>query len=165
MQILGLVAFIEQKENDNNDNLCKIHGVLYIASAPMKGTPNYMIYGEVGAYPLYCSAKSQMINYWINILCSKNNKLTSILYTLIFSETYIDPNFSSNWLNCIKVILDDCGLSYVWISQEMRNKMWLENYVKQNLKDQFLQRWKSDVENSSKSLCYRIYKTDFGYEK
>ena len=130
-----------------------------------KSTPNYMIYGEVGAYPLYCSVKSQMINYWINILCSKNNKLTSILYSLILSKTYIDPTFSSNWLNCIKAILDDCGLSYVWISQEMRNKMWLKNYVKQNLKDQFLQRWKSDVENSSKSLCYRIYKTNFGYEK
>ena len=35
MQIFGLVAFIEQKEYDNNDNLCKIHGGLkiYIASA------------------------------------------------------------------------------------------------------------------------------------
>ena len=33
MQIFGLVAFIEQKENDNNDNLCNIHGGLYIASA------------------------------------------------------------------------------------------------------------------------------------
>ena len=33
LQIFSLVAFIEQKENDNNDNLCKIHGGLYIASA------------------------------------------------------------------------------------------------------------------------------------
>ena len=39
MQIFGLVAFIKQKENDNNDNLCKIHGGLYIASVLMK-TPN-----------------------------------------------------------------------------------------------------------------------------
>ena len=30
------MAFIEQKENDNNDNLCKIHGGLYIASALIK---------------------------------------------------------------------------------------------------------------------------------
>ena len=43
--------------------------------------------------------------------------------------------------------------------------MWLKNYVKQNIKDHFLQRWKSDVKNFSKSLCYRIYKTNFGYEK
>ena len=33
MQIFSLMVFIEQKENDNNDNLCKIHGGLYIASA------------------------------------------------------------------------------------------------------------------------------------
>ena len=33
LQIFGLLAFIEQKENDRNDNLCKIHGGLYIASA------------------------------------------------------------------------------------------------------------------------------------
>ena len=38
MQIFGLVAFIKQKENDNNDNLCKIHGGHYIASALMKTT-------------------------------------------------------------------------------------------------------------------------------
>ena len=41
--MFGLVAFIEQKENDNNDNLCKIHGGLYIASALMKTTNNDVI--------------------------------------------------------------------------------------------------------------------------
>ena len=33
LQIFGLVAFIEQKENENNANLCKIHVGLYNASA------------------------------------------------------------------------------------------------------------------------------------
>ena len=36
-------GLIEQKENDNNDNLCKIHGGLYIASALMKTTNNDVI--------------------------------------------------------------------------------------------------------------------------
>ena len=31
--MFGLVAFIEQKEHDNNDNLCKIHFGLYTSSA------------------------------------------------------------------------------------------------------------------------------------
>ena len=35
LQIFGFVALIEQKEKDKNDNLCKIHGGLYIASALM----------------------------------------------------------------------------------------------------------------------------------
>ena len=41
--MFGLVAFIEQKENDNSYNLCKIHGDLYIASALMKTTKNDVI--------------------------------------------------------------------------------------------------------------------------
>ena len=43
LQIFGLVAFIEQKENENNENLYKIHGGLYIASALMKSTNNDVI--------------------------------------------------------------------------------------------------------------------------
>ena len=35
MQFFGLMAFIEQKENDNNFNLSQIHVGLYIASALM----------------------------------------------------------------------------------------------------------------------------------
>ena len=33
--MFGLVAFIEHKENDNNDNLCKIDGGLYISADAM----------------------------------------------------------------------------------------------------------------------------------
>ena len=43
LQIFGLVALIEQYENDNNDNLCKIHGGLYIASTLMKTTSKDVI--------------------------------------------------------------------------------------------------------------------------
>ena len=43
LQIFGLVAFIEQRENNNNDNLCKIYEGLYIASALMKTTNNDVI--------------------------------------------------------------------------------------------------------------------------
>ena len=43
LQIFGLVAFIEQKENDNNDNLYKIHGSLNIASALMTSKNNDVI--------------------------------------------------------------------------------------------------------------------------
>ena len=43
MQIFALVTFMERIENDKNDNLSKIHGDLYIASALMKTTNNDVI--------------------------------------------------------------------------------------------------------------------------
>ena len=44
---------------------------------------------------------------------------------------------------------------------------WLNATVKSTLVDQFKQSsiWHSDIETSSKGLCYRIFKTDFGFEK
>lgn len=33
--------------------------------------------------------------------------------------------------------------------------------INQKLKDKFLQKWKSDISNSSKEFRYRIFKTKF----
>ena len=36
---------------------------------------------------------------------------------------------------------------------------------KQRLKDQFIQKWSTDIDSSSKGHTYRIFKSIFGYEK
>jgi hypothetical protein len=50
-------------------------------------------------------------------------------------------------LKCIKNILDRCGYSNVWISQGNVNPKWLSVSLKQNIFDQFQQKWRSDIEN------------------
>ena len=37
--------------------------------------------------------------------------------------------------------------------------------VEQRLKDQYIQKWQSDIRESSKGQIYNIFKTDFGPEK
>ena len=49
--IVGLVAFIEQKQNDNNGNLCKIHGGLYFASALLSHNKQGLHVLNFGATP------------------------------------------------------------------------------------------------------------------
>ena len=73
-------------------------------------------------------------------------------------------NFDCKWLKCFRSILDDCGVSYLWVTQEITNQKWLGQHIKQILKDQYMQKWKSDIENSPKSLCYRIYKKHIEFE-
>ena len=41
---------------------------------------------------------------------------------------------------------------------------WLKRVIKQNLQDQFLQKWYSDMNNSSKGQVFRIFKQTFGME-
>ena len=56
-----------------------------------------------------------------------------------------------SWLERVKSILDNCGLSYVWDNIFFENKIWLHETVKQNLIDQFKQNWLATVQVSPKA--------------
>jgi hypothetical protein len=45
-------------------------------------TPNYMVYGELGRYPLEISVKLRMVSFWTKLVQSEN-KLSSNLYRLM----------------------------------------------------------------------------------
>ena len=70
------------------------------------------------------------------------------------------------WLSNVKNIFDECGLSYIWQSQHYEgSKQSLVNIVELSLKDQYKQKWNSDVYNSSKCSNYRIYKIEHELEQ
>ena len=71
---------------------------------------------------------------------------------------------TSPWLLCIKGILDECGLSNVWITQSFANQKWLKITVKKRLEDQFIQAWTSINFSANSSINYRIFKTEFKFE-
>lgn len=50
-----------------------------------KSTPSFIVYGELGRYPLYVYVKSRMISYWSSIIESKYKKYTSIVYRLVYN--------------------------------------------------------------------------------
>ena len=78
-----------------------------------------------------------MLNFWRNIL-TNNDKLSENLYSLLL-YMHNRELCNSKWLECIKSILNETGLAYVWESQSVLNKTDIKYYIKQNLKDQFIQ--------------------------
>lgn len=44
-------------------------------------TPNYMVYGELGRYPLIINIKVRMISFWGKLINSQNSKLSSKLFS------------------------------------------------------------------------------------
>ena len=112
-------------------------------------TPNYMVYGELGRYPLAINVKVRMITFWANMIYS--NKLSTSLYALLYKQ-------NSQWVKCVKGILDDCGLSYIWHNQSFSSISSLKRQVFHSLLDQFTQSWRSDVFASPKGMNYRIFK-------
>ena len=125
-----------------------------------KSTPDFMLYGELGRYPLDLNIKLRMINYWSKLLTGKQEKLPALLYKLSFQLYGNDVP----WLNSIKNIFDECGMSYVWNRQFFIRNTWLYTIIKQNLIDQFKQSWHTTVQESPKALNYRIFKENLEFE-
>ena len=125
-------------------------------------TPNYMVYGELGRTPLDVQVKLRMVSFWSSLLKS-DNKLSNTLYRLMVK---LDQNGTHQfkWLNMIKSILNDTGFSEYWNNQLFLNHNVVEILVQQRLKDQFIQKWFSDIVNSSKGQLYSSFKNEFCLE-
>ena len=123
-------------------------------------TPLNMIYGEIGRFPLEIQAKTRMIKFWSKILNGKNSKISHKIYKILLF-LYNNHIYSCKWILHIEKILQDVGLNYIWLSNNVHNSDWLCNEVKKRLQCQYLQKWNTEIQTSSKSINYRIFKTNF----
>ena len=130
-------------------------------------TPNYIVYVEVGVYPLKIDIYSRMISYWGKLNSIENfGSLANSVY-LVANSFYKYSNISSRstyfkWINSIKEILCTSGYSGIWDSHVFPNKKWLSSAIKQRYTDPFLSDWYSKIDSN---LNYRIFKHKFEFEE
>ena len=120
--------------------------------------PNFMVYGELGRYPISINIKIRMISFWCKLVNSYGLKMSSKLYHVL-------RNVNSPWIKYVHNILDKCGLSYLWYYHDVMHVEWLKQTVLLTLIDQFKQKWNSDMFDSSKGINYRIFKKELTLEK
>ena len=68
------------------------------------------------------------------------------------------------WITYVKSIFDENGISFIWQNQLPLDKLGLKNIISQKLKDQFIQHWFSQMNNSSRGAFYSFYKEEFRLE-
>ena len=76
-----------------------------------------------------------------------------------------DGILSSPWIQRIEEILNECGLSHIWIDQSFPNIRWVKLKVRQSLHDQYIQTWHTNLYNSEKCITYRLIKRELQFEK
>ncbi|XP_067652544.1 uncharacterized protein [Haliotis asinina] len=128
----------------------------YILKVKMT-TPDYMVYGELGRYPLDISIKIRMLSHWCKMLVLPH-KLSSKIYSLMYNLKSACPNYTFNLLSAIENILRDTGFYHVWMSQSIVSPNVLKTNVKRVLIDQFYQSWNATTNASSKGKYYILYK-------
>ena len=126
-----------------------------------KSTPSYMIYGELGIYPLEVDIKTRIISFWSKLLDFDSNKLLSMVYQ-VNKCLFDNKKCKSPWLEQVKNLIEKNGFGNIWTAPQQVNKKWFCLAFKQKLKDTFLQNWESLLSKSSSGTNYRIFKTEFG---
>ena len=101
-------------------------------------TPNFMIYGELGRFPLEIRVKLRMIAFWSKLVLNEN-KLSSVLYKLMYLLK-AKHQYSFKWLNLIESysIFNSTGLGFIFINQFPVYDKSVFNQIL--LRDQFVQK-------------------------
>ena len=121
----------------NNNIIEKVHLKFCKLLLHLKpSTPDFMVYGELGRFPLDTNIKTQSISYWSKLIAGNENRLSNTLYKLCMISTE-NADRDIKWIRNIKAILDSCGLSNIWLHQTFPSDKWLKLKVKQILSDQF----------------------------
>ena len=130
-----------------------------------KSTPNCIVYGEVGKYPLALEIQKRMISFWVNISEGKTMKLSSIFYKLIY-RLHVNGTYDSPWLLKIKSILCHSGNPYFWYNQQQFvPKNFMNNIILQQLRTQYCQEWDFELYRNRKCIIYRIIKPNHCFEQ
>ena len=102
-------------------------------------TPNDMVYGELGLFPLYIQAAARL-QYWFRLrrqpLCRYSRKAYDMLYGV--QETNIK---TKTWVYHVKRLLYVNRFGYVWMYGEVGDERRFLHVFKEHLKYCFYQRW------------------------
>ena len=130
-----------------------------------KTTPLYLLYGELGRFPVHISVKLRMIAFWFRLLTGKQSKLSLLVYNLLLNDMN-NHVYDHKWLLFVTSILDYAGYTHIWISQcdGITSTDVLKIYINAMLTGQYLQSWYAYIDNSSKASNYKLFKHTFAFE-
>jgi hypothetical protein len=95
----------------NNEIIERLHLKLCkLLLHPKTSTPDYMVYDELGRYPIRIDIKARMINFWCKIIMGKQSKILTYVINNFMTIMFIRDGL---WIKNIQYILNKGGLSYI----------------------------------------------------
>ena len=95
----------------------------------------------------------------------ENPKISSLLFQILL-KMYKSGNFCSPWVMAVKNVLEGCGFAGAWENQRLPfSTNHFKVILKQRIRDQFLQKWSSEINIISKCINYRMFKTSLHLEE
>ena len=128
-----------------------------------KSTPSYMVYGEVGCRPLRFEVRERACSFWLRIQENSSptlaNKLRKTLIKMNGTLNYVSP-----YATYISTNFNELGLSYMYATPRILDTSRDISLIKSRSRDQYVQEWTENKNNSRKALFYNMFKSKFQLE-
>ena len=124
-------------------------------------TPNTMIYGELGRYPLYINTVIKAVTYWLKLVELPDNRLPKAAYETVQS---LDDKGVKTWASDRRTCLFQYSFGIVWVSQQVGNKTGFLRELKQRLIDCNTQDWHDKISTKESFKTYRRFKQILQFE-
>ena len=120
-----------------------------------RGTPNSIVYGELGRFPLHVISNLRCIKYWFKLLSLDETRLPLLAYKMLVS---LDERGKRCWVTNIKELLFRTGFGIVWLHQGAGNMNLFLKMFKTRLTDMFVQKWHETMDGSDRYVHYASFK-------
>lgn len=97
-----------------------------------------------------------IVKFWLKILQSDSKKYIKIVYDTLYQDVIDRPNVK-NWCSLLRDTLFSLRFPDVWHFQTIGNINYFLLMVKQRISDQFIQNWRSRLNNSARAIFYKNF--------
>ena len=119
-------------------------------------TQNNFVYGELGRTTLLAKRSLSVIRYWMKIVQMETIRYVKIVYDQLYCDLEDNPNFKS-WAYMVKHLLQALGFNHVWMYQGVGDVDVFMFSVKQRITDIFIQKWISELSDSTRARSYILF--------
>ena len=119
-------------------------------------TPNDLVYGRVGRFPIQINACVRCIKCWLKLMRIEEHRLPLRAYKMLLN---LDQRGKTNWVTNVRKVLCANGFSYVWDNQGVGRLNEFIREFRQRLIDIRWQAWDDHVNTSNRFSLYRQFKT------
>ena len=111
-----------------------------------ESTSLYMLYGELGRYPISITIKTRIISILVRIITGNSEKFVNVIYQKLLQIVMGGGGRGSGgqqfkWTRNVQSILQEVSGNDVWINQKENIPNTIKHTLKKILIDQFVQKW------------------------
>ena len=99
-------------------------------------TPNKMVYGELGRYPLFVNSTLRCLKYRLHVLKMDDIRIPKQGYKMMILK---DESEKKCWVTQVKNVLSKNGFYCVWLQQGVGDEKKFLCELKQRLTDNLIQ--------------------------